>query len=109
MATRRGVSKDLQPSSSTPTTRPEDEMKYVKLPGQVLWKLILYTIIVITAPMAAYFYSLNQIFDGNTTYAGATAAGTANVVLIIYIIVAMREDQGDSPDAGPKPDSKKNL
>lgn len=29
---------------------------------------------------------------GNTTYAGAAAAGAANVVLIVYIIFAIRED-----------------
>ena len=30
---------------------------------------------------------------GNSTYAGATAAIMANVVLIAYVFVAMREDQ----------------
>lgn len=37
---------------------------------------------------------------GNATYAGAFAAVMANVVLIGYIVVAMREDQGDSPGGG---------
>lgn len=32
---------------------------------------------------------------GNATYAGATAAISANVVLVAYIVVAYREDQAD--------------
>lgn len=32
---------------------------------------------------------------GSSTWAGATAALTANLVLIAYVIVAMREDQSD--------------
>lgn len=32
---------------------------------------------------------------GNSTWAGATAAIMANVVLVAYVIVAMKEDQGE--------------
>ena len=32
---------------------------------------------------------------GNSTWAGATAAFTANIVLIAYVIVAMRDDESE--------------
>lgn len=40
-------------------------------------------------------WAFAKSFIGSTTWAGASAAIMANVVLIGYIIVAMMEDQGD--------------
>ena len=59
-----------------------------------------------------YFLSVNTVFRGqsfsvqiafgvemvagNSTWAGAAAAITANLVLIAYVVIAMKEDQGDN-------------
>lgn len=39
---------------------------------------------------------------GNSTWAGATAAFTANIVLITYVIVAMRDDETEKIEAEEK-------
>jgi archaellum component FlaF (FlaF/FlaG flagellin family) len=39
---------------------------------------------------------------GNSTFAGATAAIMANVVLVAYVFVAMREDQSETIKAAEK-------
>jgi hypothetical protein len=36
---------------------------------------------------------------GNSTYSGAFAAVMANVVLIVYIVLAMKEDEGNEGHA----------
>jgi hypothetical protein len=76
----------------------------------------------IVGPIGTYFLTLNSVFKGafaglkghhvtidvltrmagNSTFAGATAAIMANVVLVAYIVVAMREDQSETIAAAEK-------
>lgn len=77
----------------------------------VIIKLLGFTAAMIGGPIGVYFLTVHTIFRGpyltlaryygsdsvagSSTWAGATAALTANLVLIAYVIVAMREDQSD--------------
>jgi pseudouridine-5'-phosphate glycosidase len=69
----------------------------------------------VTLPIGSYFCTVNTIFNGNlpfpplpfpahaelkvsvgnSTFAGALAAIIANVVLVGYVVAAMREDQSE--------------
>jgi len=56
----------------------------------------------IVAPIGSYFLTLDAVFGGNSTYAGAMAAIIANVVLIGYVVVAFMEDKSDALAAAEK-------
>ncbi|KAH7270384.1 uncharacterized protein BKA55DRAFT_44549 [Fusarium redolens] len=73
------------------------------VPSQVIYKLLAFTFAMIVVPIGSYFLSVNAIFR-NSSLAGGLAAVLANVVLVGYIIVAMKEDQSDKQ----KPESKKD-
>ncbi|KAI9731494.1 MAG: vacuolar ATPase assembly integral membrane protein vma21 [Cirrosporium novae-zelandiae] len=83
------------------------------VPAIVIFKLLAFTFAMFSAPIGAYYLTLNSLFKGlriplllvllrpsltgvgNATFAGATAAVVANLVLVAYIIVAMKEDQSE--------------
>ncbi|KAL8831140.1 MAG: hypothetical protein Q9191_001034 [Dirinaria sp. TL-2023a] len=83
------------------------------VPAAVIYKLLGFTLAMVAGPIGTYFLTLNTLFRGgllcpskcgssakldigNSTWAGATAAVMANVVLIAYVVVAMNEDEGES-------------
>ncbi|CCD42348.1 similar to vacuolar ATPase assembly integral membrane protein VMA21 [Botrytis cinerea T4] len=80
------------------------------VPAHVIFKLLGFTLAMIVVPIGSYFLTLNYVYRGNSTFAGATAAIMANVVLIGYVIVAMKEDQSEALEAAAKEEeSKKSL
>ncbi|KAI4283038.1 MAG: hypothetical protein L6R38_002481 [Xanthoria sp. 2 TBL-2021] len=85
----RNDSNDRTPSAS------EKSSITPAVPAAVIIKLLGFTAAMVGGPIGVYFLTLNTIFRGNSTWAGATAAFMANLVLIAYVIVAMKEDQSD--------------
>ncbi|KAG6363294.1 hypothetical protein INS49_008391 [Diaporthe citri] len=78
------------------------------VPTDVIVKLLAFTFAMIVVPIGSYFATVNTVFKGNSTFAGATAAIMANVVLIAYVVVAMREDQSEQHDGKKSKEGKKD-
>ncbi|KAI5867042.1 VMA21-like domain-containing protein [Durotheca rogersii] len=104
MATRRIIStektildRDDDDVASTPASNTAPAV-----PTDVIMKLLIFTIGMVVIPIGSYFLTVNNLFNGNSTYAGGLAAIMANVVLVGYVIVAMNEDQSDQLEAERK-------
>ncbi|KAI1498374.1 VMA21-like domain-containing protein [Biscogniauxia marginata] len=78
------------------------------VPMDVILKLLAFTLAMVVIPIGSYFLSVNTIFKGNSTWAGALAAIMANVVLVGYVVVAMNEDQTDQLEAKKEQQGKKD-
>ncbi|KAI1815324.1 hypothetical protein GGS20DRAFT_339670 [Poronia punctata] len=65
------------------------------VPMDVILKLLAFTFAMVVVPIGSYFLTVDNVFNGNATYAGGLAAILANVVLVGYVVVAMVEDQSD--------------
>ncbi|KAL7820403.1 hypothetical protein V8C44DRAFT_316483 [Trichoderma aethiopicum] len=104
MATRRIVASEKTIFEKDDTAQ---EMSNISpaVPKDVIYKLLGFSAAMIVVPIGSYFLTVHTIFNGNSSLAGGMAAVLANVVLISYIIVAMKEDQTDLQK--DKPDSKK--
>jgi len=110
MATRRAGVKDarhLESEKVPAASAPEPSDTSAPVPSRVIYQLLAFTLAMVCAPLGVYFGSVQTIFKGNSTYAGATAAVTANLVLVAYVVVAMREDQGDRSEIEEKRRMKK--
>ncbi|PGH31357.1 vacuolar ATPase assembly integral membrane protein VMA21 [[Emmonsia] crescens] len=100
MATRRSAATKKGEDVSAqivPAARSEVKTKG-GFPSYVVIKLILVTVAMICAPLGTYFGALNTICGGDSSYAGGLAAISVNVVLIIYLIIAAREDVEESEE-----------
>ncbi|KAI1431009.1 hypothetical protein GGR50DRAFT_681825 [Xylaria sp. CBS 124048] len=108
MASRRIISsektildKDDDDLKSTPASS-EQSSTAPAVPTDVILKLLAFTLAMIMIPIGSYFLTVNTLFGGNSTYAGALAALLANVVLVGYVVVAMNEDKSDQEEAERK-------
>jgi len=107
MATRRIISSEkIAPEKDVPSVSQRSDIAPA-VPAHVIYKLLGFTAAMIVCPLGSYFLTLNTLFGGNSTYSGATAAIVANVVLVGYVIVAMKEDQSEALEAAEK--EKKKL
>ncbi|KAI8954816.1 hypothetical protein F4801DRAFT_451047 [Xylaria longipes] len=95
------LDKDDEDLQSSPGTS-EQSSTAPAVPMDVIIKLLAFTFAMVVIPIGSYFVTINTIFGGNSTYAGALAAILANVVLVGYVVVAMNEDQSDQLEAEKK-------
>ncbi|KAF3762355.1 hypothetical protein M406DRAFT_263252 [Cryphonectria parasitica EP155] len=100
MATRRIISTEktiLDKDDTVGASPAADQKSDIKpaVPTDVILKLLGFTLAMIVLPIGSYYATVNTVFKGNSTFAGALAAIMANVVLIAYVVVAMREDQSE--------------
>ncbi|MCJ1333977.1 vacuolar ATPase assembly integral membrane protein vma21 [Thelotrema lepadinum] len=107
MTTRRTIPSDQvisqDDASSSPGQAPSGRSNTAPaVPASVILKLLGFTAAMVVAPLGTYYGTVNTVFRGSTTWAGATAAVMANVVLVAYVIVAMAEDQSDRLEAEKK-------
>ncbi|KAI1648075.1 uncharacterized protein F4817DRAFT_335907 [Daldinia loculata] len=109
MATRRIISTDktiLDKDDDGTSGQEQSSSTAPAVPIGVIIKLLAFTFAMVVIPIGSYFLTVNTIFKGNSTYAGALAAIMANVVLVGYVIVAMNEDQSEQLAAKKKEGKK---
>ncbi|KAK5467721.1 vacuolar ATPase assembly integral membrane protein vma21 [Exophiala xenobiotica] len=101
MATRRNIpsEKPLSEAQGGPPNADQVSDTTPAVPAHVIYKLLGFTAAMVCVPIGSYFLTLNLFFQGKAVWAGACAAVMANVVLIAYIIVAMKEDQSEQIEA----------
>ncbi|GAA5840317.1 hypothetical protein JCM3766R1_001456 [Sporobolomyces carnicolor] len=70
----------------------------------VVWKLALFTLLMIIGPIGTYFLSLNYYFHDPTPSA-ISAALVANLVLVGFVVVAFLEDKNPDLPASANADA----
>ncbi|KAI9927756.1 hypothetical protein ASPWEDRAFT_552057 [Aspergillus wentii DTO 134E9] len=96
MTSRRPQGKSYAEVVASPSTQKNTSSDVTPaVPSDVIFKLLAFTAAMVIAPIGMYFLTVESIFRGSATYAGITAAVTANVVLFAYIYVAYQEDKGE--------------
>ncbi|THX06723.1 hypothetical protein D6D13_06382 [Aureobasidium pullulans] len=118
MATNRRINSQEKTHLDQDEVQQQPSLITPAVPKHVIVKLLLFSFAMIVLPISSYFLTVDMLFSGkysfihphptitnsagNSTFAGATAAIIANVVLIGYVVVAMREDAGERAEAEEK-------
>lgn len=105
MATRRIIAQEktlLEKDDSIGASPAASEKSNIApaVPASVIAKLLAFTLAMVVVPIGSYFATVDTLFRGNSTLAGVLAAVMANVVMVSYIVVAMREDQSEEKPGG---------
>ncbi|KAJ9315260.1 hypothetical protein DTO271D3_4427 [Paecilomyces variotii] len=96
MATRRAQGQSSSEKETSPIPQqPVSSDVSPAVPADVIYKLLGFTAAMIVAPIGIYFLTVESIFRGNSTWAAISAAVTANIILVAYIVVAWKDDQGE--------------
>ncbi|KAJ2819042.1 vacuolar ATPase assembly integral membrane protein vma21 [Coemansia sp. 'formosensis'] len=83
-------SENEQPEDMQPASAPQ-------IPGNVIRKLLAFSLLLLALPILAYFGSLKYIFVGSTASSAIVAVIVANVVLAAYVYAAWIEDTSEHP------------
>ncbi|KAI8914905.1 hypothetical protein DFJ77DRAFT_510886 [Powellomyces hirtus] len=83
-------------AAAVDTTRPLARASRPVIPGAVLAKLILFSVLLFVLPIGTYFATLDRLFGGNPNYSAIAAVVVANLVVVAYVVVAFLEDQGEA-------------
>ncbi|KZT71579.1 hypothetical protein DAEQUDRAFT_724113 [Daedalea quercina L-15889] len=76
----------------------------------ILIKLLIFAAALAIAPVSSYFLSKDYLWDGNAVLAAITAIVAANIVLVSYVVLSIREERAAllvSPPSRNEPESKK--
>ncbi|KAJ2128802.1 vacuolar ATPase assembly integral membrane protein vma21 [Coemansia sp. RSA 788] len=100
-----GYALDTTRQLQTQPTGRVEAVQSPQIPGNVIKKLVAFSVTLLIAPILTYFLSLNFVFAGSTTPAAITAAVTANIVLAAYVYAAwVEESDGNSSHLKRKSD-----
>ncbi|KZW03713.1 hypothetical protein EXIGLDRAFT_715785 [Exidia glandulosa HHB12029] len=70
--------------------------------GNVLAKLLGFSLALAVAPIGSYYLSLTYLWNGNATWAAITAVVAANLVFVAFIYVALQDDRRERAEREAK-------
>ncbi|EPT02748.1 hypothetical protein FOMPIDRAFT_1047484 [Fomitopsis schrenkii] len=59
----------------------------------ILIKLLFFAAALAVAPVSAYFFTKDYIWNGNAVLAAITAVVSANIVLVAFVVLSIREER----------------